>query len=132
MVISKQTLTLAQGMASQQKTTIEDAIRNGFTATTFADTLPEIRDERIKENMGAIEVWNAKDNKWDDLPFIYEDGGWRLAIGDIFSGAYEKPSQGLAELESNTNQMKPAAPTNGNPFQNSNRIMKPPAANSNR
>ena len=79
--------------------TIEQAYENGFTATTFASSLPEIRDERIKGNMGAVEVWNSKDKTWEDLPFIYENGAWKLAVGDIFAGTYEKPSQGRAQRE---------------------------------
>ena len=134
MVISKQSLSFAQGIGAQQKKPLEEVIKNGFTATTFAETLPEIRDERVKETMGALEVWNEKDKKWDDLPFIYENGGWRLAIGDVFSGKWTKPAKGMAELEANTNQLPPAAPSNGNPFKNSNRVLKPepPPANPNR
>ena len=79
--------------------TIEQAYENGFTATTFSPTLPEIRDERRKDNMGAVEVWNSKDKVWEDLPFIYEDGSWKLAVGDVFAGTYEKPSEGRAQRE---------------------------------
>jgi hypothetical protein len=87
-------------MAAQRNNTpVEKMYENGFTATTFSETLPELRDERIKENMGALEVWNAKDNKWEDLPFINEDGGWKLAVGDLFADTYKSPGRGLDSLE---------------------------------
>ena len=63
--------------------------------------------------MGAIEVWNSKERAWDDLPFINEDGSWRLAVGDIFSGGYKKPGKGRDEIEKEAaNVMSPAAPSN--------------------
>ena len=72
---------------------------NGHTETTFSDTLPPIRDERIKDNMGAIEVWNSKSSKWEDLPFIYEDGAWKLAVGEAFAGSFKSPGKGRDQLE---------------------------------
>ena len=93
-LVSTNTQAFAQGLAQQQNKPIEKVYENGFTATTFAESLPEIRDERIDGNMGAIEVRNAKDNKWEDLPFVKDDGGWKLAIGDIFKGTYKSPGKG--------------------------------------
>lgn len=109
-VMSQKTLSFAEGVAAQQNSTLEKVLENGFTASTFAPALPQTRDERIKEDMGALEVWNEKDKKWEDLPFVKENGGWRLAIGDIFAGTYKSPAKGQAQLEaeaSNSNKMVP-------------------------
>lgn len=94
--MSKSTLGFAEGVSKQQNKPIEQVFENGFTGTTFAASLPEIRDERINENMGAIEVWNSKVQKWEDLPFIKEEDGWKLAIGDLFAGTYQSPGPGKA------------------------------------
>ena len=72
---------------------------NGFTATTFADSLPEIRDERVNGDMGSVEVWNSKDSRWEDLPFVKEEGGWKLAVGDLFAGTFNSPGKGRAAKE---------------------------------
>jgi hypothetical protein len=92
--MTKRTLEFAQMAAQKYKSPIEKVFENGMTATTYANSLPEIRDERISGNMGAIEVWNAKENKWEDLPFIFEDGAWRLAVGDQFADTYKLPAKG--------------------------------------
>ena len=97
--ISANTQGLAEFMAQQQKQPVEKIFENGFTGTTFSPALPEIRDERIKDNFGALEVFNSKDNTWEDLPFVYEDGGWKLAVGDVFKNTYTSPGKGEAELE---------------------------------
>ena len=59
----KSTIGFAEGVSQQQKKPVEQIFENGFTATTFAAALPQMRDERIKENMGALEVWNSKDKR---------------------------------------------------------------------
>lgn len=133
-MMSQKTIGFAEGVAGQQKKPVAQVFENGFTATTFADTMPQTRDERVKENMGALEVWNEKDKKWEDLPFIKEDNGWKLAIGDIFAGTYEKPAKGQAQIEaeaSNTNKMIPYGNGNTNfngmnPTVNSNIPVKKP------
>lgn len=97
--MSKSTVSFAEFASKQNKKPIEEVFKNGFTATTFAETLPEIRDERIKDNYGAVEVWNTTDKKWEDLPFILEDGAWKLAVGEAFRGNFKSPGKGLAAKE---------------------------------
>ena len=111
-VMSKNTLGLAQFNADRQKITIEKSLENGLVAPTMSDALTEIRDERVKGDFGAIEVFNQKENRWEDLPFIMEDGSWKLAIGDLFQGKYESPGKGKAEIEREATNTMPM-PTNG-------------------
>ncbi len=108
--VSKKTINMAEMSAQRFGKPIEQAYENGFTATTYSNTLPTMRDERVKDDMGAVEVWNAKDSKWEDLPFIFEDGTWKLAMGDAFSGSYQSPGKGrdfrereAANIVSNSN-----------------------------
>jgi len=95
-MMSKGTLVFAEGYAQQTKQTITKVLENGFTAPALAESLPEIRDERVKDNFGRIEVRNDRENRWDDLPFVLEDGGWKLAVGDIFQNIFD-PNQTLAK-----------------------------------
>jgi hypothetical protein len=97
--LTQGTVQFAGSISAQNKTPLEKVFENGFTATTFSPTLPDIRDERINCNMGAIEVWNAKEQKWEDLPFMIENGAWKLAVGELFRGTYKSPGKGLATRE---------------------------------
>ena len=92
--MTKRSLQFAERAAHKYNTAGEKVLESGCPATTYSPTLPEIRDERINGNMGAIEVWNARDSKWEDLPFIFEDGAWRLAVGDQFADSYRLPAKG--------------------------------------
>ena len=119
--MSKKTHEFAEMVAGRQNQPIEKVYENGFTATTFSDTLPEIRDERVKDQWGAVEVWNAKEKRWEDLGFVLEDGSWKLAIGEMFGGTFQTPGKGqaikeqeAANLKSNTMVPGPAPNANSN------------------
>lgn len=117
--MSKQSQGLAESQAARQNIPVEKVYVNGFTATTFAETLPEIRDERVAGCWGAVEVRNSKDQIWEDLPFANEDGKWKFAIGEMFGGSFKSPgkSQGTKEKEAaNTvrGNVPPSNMTNNN------------------
>lgn len=91
---TRKTIEFGATSAQRYGTQPEKMYENGFSATTFAASLPEIRDERVKDKMGAVEVWNSQESKWEDLPFMLEDGRWKLAMGEQFAGIYKLPSKG--------------------------------------
>jgi len=97
--LTKKSIDFGAMAAAQSKKPVEQVYENGFTATTFSESLPTMRDERIKDNMGAVEVWNSKESKWEDLPFVLEDGVWKLAIGELFANTYKSPGRGRDSLE---------------------------------
>lgn len=71
-VLSDKTVGFAQSVSQRQNQPVGKVYENGFTGTTFSDTMPEIRDERIKGDSASVEVYNAKDSRWEDLPFVKE------------------------------------------------------------
>jgi hypothetical protein len=133
--VTKKTQELAATVSSKNGKPIEEVFANGFTGTTFAESLPEIRDERIADTMGAIEVWNVKDKRWEDLPFMLEDGSWKLAVGDLFAATYKSPGKGRAVKEAeaanvmNANRGMKIIPMNGNVSGNFQSAPRPANAN---
>ena len=101
--MSKSSIDLGVYAANQQKKSLEEVLRNGFSETTFSATLPAMRDLRVKENFAALEVWNETKKKWDDIPFIFEDGDWNVAFGDQFNAKWESPGRSFSTLESERN-----------------------------
>jgi hypothetical protein len=123
--MSKKTHAFAEMVAGRQNQPIEKVFENGFTATTFSESLPEIRDERVDGEFGAVEVWNAKDKRWEDLGFVFEDGAWKLAIGEMFGGTFKSPGKGRAIKEQEaanamSNNLVPGMPDNVNMNANAN------------
>lgn len=127
--MSKTTLDFAQMAAQRQNKTLETVLENGFTASTFSQSMPEIRDERIKGNFGAVEVWNSKDSVWEDLPFVFEDGSFKLAIGELFKKTFESPGKGRDQLEKEAANAAHPPPTPINGMANTNMMDTPRNAN---
>jgi hypothetical protein len=92
--MSQKTIEFGLMAAGRNKTPVNKVYENGFTATTFGSALPNMRDERINGDLGAVEVWNSKESKWEDLPFVREDGRWKLAVGELFDGTSRSPRSG--------------------------------------
>ena len=131
-VMTKKTHDFAQMVAARNGSPIEKVFENGFTATTFAETLPEIRDERVNCEFGAVEVYNSKDKRWEDLPFIYEEGSWKFAIGELFAGTFKSPGPGrafkeaeAANVANGSNGMVNMMPSNGNANNTNVKIIVP-------
>ena len=129
------TIEFAKANAARTHQTLEQMIANGFTATTFSPNPPQIRDERVNGDMGAIEVFNGKDNRWEDLPFIREGDTWKLAIGDMWAGKFKSPGKSQAQKDAEaanamSNSMIPLnANVNGNFRSNVNASNRPPIIN---
>lgn len=98
-VMSKSTIAFAESNAKRTNQTMEQMLKNGLMATTLAPTFPPTRDERVKDNFGAVEVYNIPESKWEDVPFIAEDGEWKLAVGDLWANTWQQPGKGLAVRE---------------------------------
>jgi len=133
--MTKVTQEFVKNAAAKSNKTEAEVYTNGLTASTFAETMPEVRDERINENFGAVEVWNARDKRWEDLPFMKEDGQWKLAVGEAFAGSYKSPGVGRARKEAEAanvmrgNTMIPGATPNPNIDEKVVEVPKLPNAN---
>ena len=121
--MTKKSIAAVEFSAKRYNKTLAQAFENGFTETTFSDTLPAIRDERIKDDMGAIEVWNSKSSRWEDLPFVIEDSVWKFAMGDLLANTFRSPGKGrdLIEKEAANAVATPVAPAPSNT--NTNTVM---------
>ena len=43
---------------------------------------PQTQNEKIDGDKATIEVKDEKDEKWETIPLVKEDGSWKLAFGD--------------------------------------------------
>jgi hypothetical protein len=125
-VSSQATRELAQIMSSQYKKSCAESYKNGFTETTMQEKMPETRDLREDGNVAALEIKRA-DGRWEDVTFVKEGSGWKIASGDLFFGKIKSPGkpQSMREQEnanarginSTTNPMGNSNSANGNKFE---------------
>ena len=44
------------------------------------DKMPELRNEKITGDTATVEMKRDKSDKWDTVPFVKEDGEWKIAF----------------------------------------------------
>lgn len=106
-MLSKATLVFSENRARQMNQKVEEIIRNGFSQPAMGDTMPQIRDEQVSDRLGMIEVYDAKSKMWQMHPFINEDGGWKLAVGEAFAGTWQPPGKTQTQREMDNSNMNP-------------------------
>lgn len=76
--LSAGTLKMLQESATKKNTTLDEILTKDD-----ADTLkemPEARNETIDGETAFVEIKNKATNDWDKIPFVKEDGKWKLAF----------------------------------------------------
>ncbi len=109
--LSKGSLELAEKSAEAQNTTVDELFKRDNMA--MLDEIPEIRNERIEGDAASVEVKDFTSG-YDTIPFVKEDGAWKIAFDKYQQAMMEKMRQ-----EMNTppaNAPKPG----GQPTANSN------------
>lgn len=96
--LSVASLAFAEYIAGMQKKTPEEVAKNGFFEANLSPKLPALRDERIEGNFAAVEA-RLPSGKWEMIPFVKEDGKWRLAVGEMFGGSFKMSSRAKSQIE---------------------------------
>lgn len=126
--MSKQTLELANFMSQTYKKPFEEVLKNGMTESAMQASLPEITNEKINGNQATIDVKKAN-GQWEQIPFVNEDGGWKLAFGEVMKGTMSITQPGATNptLNQNTTPMIKGGPANTNmPPQMKQPVPQPP------
>ena len=45
--------------------------------------IPETRDEKIDGDSATLEAKDPDDGKWEKIPFVKEDGAWKIAFDKL-------------------------------------------------
>ena len=118
-VSSRATRELAQFMSNTYKKSCAESYKNGFTETTMQEKMPETRDLRQEGDIAAMEVKTSKET-WENIPFIKEGNGWKVAFGDLFFGKIKTPGKPQSVLEQENANARGAVNMPTNPMANKN------------
>lgn len=76
--LSKGTIDLIKESATNQKKSVDELLKEDDGAP-FKE-LPEMRNEQINGNTATVEVKNKVSSEWEKIPFVVEDGEWKVAL----------------------------------------------------
>jgi len=88
--LSKGSLALAEESAKKQNITVDEMFKRDNTA--MPAEVPEIRNERIEGDAASVEVKDLTDG-YDTIPFVKEDGAWKIAFDKYQQAMMEKMRQ---------------------------------------
>lgn len=92
--LSKGTLDLFDRFAKAQNKSVDDILKDVDKDAT-AEKLPETRNEKITGDNATLEIKNDKTGQWDSLPFVKENGEWKVALDKFFENALKGLGENL-------------------------------------
>lgn len=99
--LSKGTLEMLEGFAKAQNKTLDESLKSGLASDTSSDKMPETRNEKIDGDKATIEVKNDKTGQWETVPFVKEDGTWKIAFDQMFRDAFKNVGNSNSSGNSN-------------------------------
>lgn len=86
--MSKKTMNAITKAAAKDNKSVDEALKD--VAKDAPTSPPETRNEKIDGDKATLEIKDDKKDKWDTVPFVKEDGMWKIALLDEFSDAMDK------------------------------------------
>jgi hypothetical protein len=90
--LSKGTVEMFDKLGKEQNKSTDDMLKG--LDTTKEEKEPETRNEKITGDTATLEVKNEKTGSWDTLPFVKENGEWKIALDkfleDMIKGLGDK------------------------------------------
>lgn len=85
--LSKSTMKVIEESAKQQNISVNEMLTKAEDPE--GKDLPETRNEKIDGDKATLEVKDDITGKYDEMPFVKEDGGWKIAL-DVFMESMKK------------------------------------------
>lgn len=102
--LSKGTLEMLEGFAKAQNKTLDESLKSGLASDTNSDKMPETRNEKIDGDKATLEVKNEKTGQWESVPFVKEDGTWKIAFDQMFRDAFKNTGAANDNSSGNSNK----------------------------
>jgi hypothetical protein len=88
--LSKGSLAMMESFAKMDKKSLDDMLKDPQSPPSGAF---EARNEVITGDTATLELKDEK-GKWDKVPFVKEDGQWKLALDKAFEQGMTGPPEG--------------------------------------
>jgi hypothetical protein len=96
--LSKGSLEMFDKIAKEQNKTTDDMLKE-VDKDGKSETMPETRNEKIDGDTATLEIKNQKTDKWDTLPFVKEDGEWKIAFDKFIENMMKDLQNKLPDIK---------------------------------
>lgn len=111
--LSKGSLELIEKTAKQQNKTLDESLAADFPMGNDQSKTYETRNETITGDTATLEVKIPQSEEWVKMPFVKEDGRWKLALDVFMKDLMQKMTEQMKMPTSNgAGNTSTAAPAN--------------------
>ena len=79
--LSKSTMKVIEASAKEQKVSVNEMLTKAEDPQ--GKDLPATRNEKIKGDRATLEVQDDVTGEFDEMPFVKEDGEWKIALDEF-------------------------------------------------
>ena len=112
--LSKVSLEMIDKVAKAQNKSVEEVLVMELPGVKAPQTF-EYRNEKIEGDSASVEVKTELSDEWGKVPFVKEDGRWKLSLDKLIEEAQKAAQQSQSTGQTNSapsNQQTNSAPTN--------------------
>ena len=99
--LSKMSFRLAEESAKKMSRTVSEVL-NGCR-TVSPNNPPPAYNEKIYTDTATVDVQNRVTGQYDKIPFVKEDGAWRIALDQFYGELNNKVNEELRKQENTYN-----------------------------
>lgn len=78
--LSKESVKRFEDLSKVLGKSLDETISTVFSEASSSASMPETRNEKIEGDTATLEVKDDKTGEWKTLPFVKEDGAWKIAL----------------------------------------------------
>ena len=90
--LSKGSLETIEAFAKAQNKTLDELLKSGIKTldANQSSATPLMRNEKIEGETATLEVQDGENGEWRSIPFVRENGEWKIAFDKALRDAQEK------------------------------------------
>jgi hypothetical protein len=108
-MLSKGSLELIQKTADMQKTSVDEILKKNDESSL--KQTPETREEKIEGDKATVETKNPVTGEFDKIPFIKEEGVWKIALDTLMNEMIQKMTEEMKNPQINKSESNTASPS---------------------
>lgn len=98
--MSKGSLEMTEKTAKDQGKTLDEALKAQAESSAKSNEKElETRNEKITGDTATLEIKNQTNNEWMTMPFVKEDGTWKIALDKFIEDLLKKIKDKVSKPE---------------------------------
>ncbi|MDQ3819553.1 MAG: DUF4878 domain-containing protein [Acidobacteriota bacterium] len=104
--LSKKSLAMLEGFSQMGGKSLDDSLKESDPAK-MSQTF-EVQNEKINGDKATLDI-KDENGKWQTVPFVKEDGQWKIALDELMEKAFSQMDSGHPQVSPEKGEASPQA-----------------------